>query len=177
MARAVGKLPTEARKQRARFTWNFPRDNCASRGVWMRKHCVRCWSSCWDDRAGGGDAHLDRGGSDGHATRVHGVERHGADGVGGKSVFGASVCVSREARRSDQAAVVGRGRAVLVRETTGARKVHLAASGERHGFVDARAVVDVAGRDRLAAAGAQLCAADGGVSKIVLVFLWILILL
>ncbi len=85
--------------------------------------------------------------------------------LAGKSVFGAGVCVSREARRSDQAAVVGWRRAVLVREATGARTIHLAASGERHGFADAGAVVDAAGRHRLAAAGAQLRAADGGVKQ------------
>src|SRR5271168_4841265 len=137
----------------------------------MWKHCVQCWSSCWDDRVGGGDAHMDRGGRDGHAARVRGAERDGADGAGGKSVFGAGICFSREAWRSAQAVVVGWRRAVLVRETTGARKVHLAASGERHGFADARAVIDAAGRDRLAAAGAQLRSADGGVSKIVFRFL------
>ena len=36
-------------------------------------------------------------------------------------------------------------------------------AAKRNGFVDARAAVDAAGRDRLAAAGAQLRAADGGV--------------
>ncbi len=85
--------------------------------------------------------------------------------------FSGQVFVFRgQARRSDQVAVVGWRRAVPVRETIGARKVHLAASGERHGFADAGAVVDAAGRHRLAAAGAQLRAADGGVSKIVFRF-------
>ena len=42
---------------------------------------------------------------------------------------------------------------------------------------DARAVVDALGRDRLAAAGAQLRAADGGVSEIILIIPHILILL
>ena len=65
----------------------------------------------------------------------------------------------------------------LVRQATGARAVHLAASGERHGFADAGAAVDAAGRDRLAAAGAQLRAADGGVSEIIFIFAHILILL
>ena len=44
-------------------------------------------------------------GRDGHAAGIRGAERDGADGAGGESVFGASVCVSREARRSAQAAV------------------------------------------------------------------------
>lgn len=120
---------------------------------------------------------MDRGGSDGHAARVRGVERDGADGARGESVFRTGVCVSRKARGSDQAAVVGRRWVVLVREEAGARKVHLATSGERNGIADARAVVDVAGRDRLAAAVAQLRSADGGVSKIIFVFADIFILL
>jgi len=49
-------------------------------------------------------------------------------------------------------------------ETLGARKIYLAASGEWNGFTDAGTVVDVAGRDRLAASGAQLRSADGGVT-------------
>jgi hypothetical protein len=66
---------------------------------------------------------------------------------------------------------------VFVRETAGARKVFLAASDERNGSSNAGTVIDVAGRDRLAASGAQLRAADGCVSKIILVFLSIFILL
>jgi hypothetical protein len=57
---------------------------------------------------------------------------------------------------------------VLVREETGARKIHVAASGEWNSVTDASAAVDAAGRDRLAAASAQLRSADGGVSKMVL---------
>ena len=50
-----------------------------------------------------------------------------------------------------------------VRETTGARAVHLAAGDEWNGFADASAARDVAGGDRLEATGAH-GAADGGVS-------------
>ena len=53
----------------------------------------------------------------------------------------------------------------LVREETGAREIHLAASDERNGGTDAGTAVDVARRDRLAAAGAQLRSADGGVKR------------
>src|SRR6266478_3608475 len=166
IARSSGKLHIEPPKQRARFTWNFPRDMFASRGVWMGKRCVWCWSSCWDDRAGGGDADLDRGRSDGHAARIRGAERDGADGAGGQSVFGAGVRVSRETRRSDQAAVVGRRRAVPVRETAGALEIHLAASGDRNGFADAGAVVDAAGGHRLAASGAPLRTSNGEGAKV-----------
>jgi transposase len=73
MDRPDGKQHAEPRKQRARFTWNFQTDIFASRDKWMQKHCVWCWSSCWDDRAGGGDAHLDRSGRDGHAARIRGL--------------------------------------------------------------------------------------------------------
>ncbi len=120
---------------------------------------------------------MDRGRSDGHAAGIRGVERNGANRIEGKSVFGAGVCVSRETRGSDQVAVVGRRRVVPVRETAGAWEIHLAASSERNGFADAGAVVDAAGGHRLATAGAQLRAADGGVSKTVLIFLCIFILL
>ena len=50
-------------------------------------------------------------------------------------------------------------------------------AAEWHRVAHTRAVVDAAGRDRLAATGAQLRAADGGVSEIILVFRHILILL
>src|SRR5258708_21511584 len=120
----------------------------------------------WDDGAGGGDAHLDRSRSDGHAARVRGAERDGADIARGKFVFRSGVRVSWETRRSDQDSLVGWRRAVLVREAIGARAVHLAASGERNGFADGSATLHAAGRDRLAASGAQLRSADGGVSKL-----------
>src|ERR1700681_441283 len=100
----------------------------ASQAVWMEKHCALCWSICSDDRAGSRDADLDRRRSDGHAARIYGAGRDGANGAPGEPVFRASVRISREARRSDQAAVVGRRRAMLVREKTRARKIPLAAS-------------------------------------------------
>jgi hypothetical protein len=87
-----------------------------------------------------------------------------------KSVFRSRVCVSREARRSDQASVVGWRRAVLVCEAAGAWAIYLAAGHQRHGFVDASAIIDAAGRHRLAAAGAQLRSTDGGVSNRFLFF-------
>ena len=68
------------------------------------KVCVRCWSSCWEDRADGGDADMDRSGVTDMRRGIRGVERSGADSVARESVFGASVCVS-EARRFDQVAV------------------------------------------------------------------------
>jgi hypothetical protein len=63
------------------------------------------------------------------------------------------------------------------REATGARAIYLAASHQRDSFAHASAVVDVAGRDRLAATDTQLRTADGGVSKPILLFLSIFILL
>jgi hypothetical protein len=47
---------------------------------------------------------------------------------------------------------------------TRARKIHLAASDEWNSFSDAAAVVDVAGRDRVASACAQLRSTDGCVN-------------
>jgi len=50
-------------------------------------------------------------------------------------------------RRGDLIKVLWRRRRVVsVREATGARALRLAAGHERHGFVDASAVVDAAGR-------------------------------
>ena len=97
--------------------------------------------------------------------------------LAGESRFPDRFCVSREARRSGQVALVGWRRAVLVREAAGARAIHLAAKHQRDRFVDARAVVDVAGRDRLAAAVAQFRSADGGVSELFLVVACIFIML
>ena len=113
----------------------------------MRKHCVRCWRSCWDDRAGGRD----------EIWIVAGVTdmRRGFVGLSGmvqtaleQNPFSGQVFVFR-GKRGDliKTAMVGRGRAVLVREETGARTIHLAASGERNGFADARAAVHAAGRN------------------------------
>ena len=48
------------------------------------------------------------------------------------------------------------------------REIYLAASGERNGVADAGTVVDVAGRDRLAAAGSHAESANGRVSDMFL---------
>jgi transposase len=40
----------------------LPRGTLRSLGLWTWWLCVRRWSVCSDDRAGGGYAHLDRGG-------------------------------------------------------------------------------------------------------------------
>jgi len=65
----------------------------------------------------------------------------------------------------------------LFRQATGARAVHLATGHQWHGFAHASAAVNAAGRNRLAATGAQLRAADGGVSEKVFIFPRIFILL
>ena len=57
---------------------------------------------------------------------------------------------------------------MFVREAIGARALRLAASCERHGFVDAGAVIDAAGGYRLAAAGADVGAAAVGVTQKIL---------
>jgi hypothetical protein len=66
---------------------------------------------------------------------------------------------------------------VLVGQAVGARAIHLAAGHQWHRVAHTSADVDVAGRDRLATSGAKLRTADGGVSKIIFIFLHILILL
>jgi len=70
--------------------------------VSKQKHCAPCWNVCSDDRAAGGNAHLDRGGSYQSETRFHGTERDGADGSPEESVFRTCVCVPWTAGRSDQ---------------------------------------------------------------------------
>lgn len=82
-------------------------------GGWMRKRCVRCWRNCWDDPDGSRDAHLDRGGSDGLASWIHWLERDGADETRREPIFRSSVRVSRQTRRLDQGALVGRRRLCL----------------------------------------------------------------
>ena len=109
-------------------------------------------------------ASLDRSGSDRLAARLYRAECAGGEQAGAEAVLGARVCVSRAERRSDQGSVVRRRRVVFVREATGAWALRLAASGERHGFVDAGAVIDAAGGYRLAAAGADVGAAVVGVT-------------
>src|SRR2546428_7287018 len=56
-------------------------------------------------------------------------------------------------------------RAVSFGQETRARSLHLAASDQGHRLADAGAALDAAGRDRLAASGAHLRAADGGVNR------------
>src|SRR5579859_7732104 len=127
--------------------WNFRRDIFASRAVSKQKHCAPCWNVCSDDRAAGGGADMDRGGSYRSATRFHGAERDGADGAPGESVFRACVCISWTAGRSDQAVVVGRRWFVSFREAARAWTLHLAASDKRNSVAYTSPVIDVAGRN------------------------------
>ena len=125
--------------------------------------CLRAMIGLPSEHAG-----LDCSGRDRLAARVHRAERAGGEQAGAEAVLGARVCVSRAARRSDQGSVVRRRRVVFVREATGARTLRVAASHERHGFADASAVIDAAGRHRLAAAGADVGAAVVGVTSEIL---------
>ena len=99
--------------------------------------------------------HLDRGGRDRHAAWLHRVECASADGAGAGAALRSRLYLSWSSRGSDQAVVVRRRRALFVRQAAGTRTIHLAQGGERHGFVDARAVVDAAGRHRLGTTGAN----------------------
>ena len=92
--------------------------------------------------------------------------RKGMDGLaalvqtalGEQSVLGRRVRVSRQARRSGEAAVVERRRDEPVREAPGARPLRVAAGDQRGRASDCCATVDVARRHRLAAPGAHLAA-------------------
>src|SRR5215204_4446275 len=77
----------------------------------------------------------------------------GADGAREGSFLGSRVLLSRSAGRSVEVVVVGRRRAVPVRQAAGARTLHLAARRAGRGGADAGAAIDAAGRYRLAAAG------------------------
>ena len=125
----------------------LPKGHLRIAGAWMQTRCVWCWRSCSDDCAGGGHAHLDRGGGDGFAPWIHRLERDGAGGAERKSLFGPSLHISWATRGFDQGTVVGWRRAVFIREEVGARKIHLGASHERNGCVDTGAALDVVGRD------------------------------
>src|SRR5690349_2985980 len=113
----------------------------------MLKRCARCWSAWQDDRAAGRDAHLGRSRSDRSAARFYRVERDGAERTEGKPVFGSRIRLSWSSRGSDQAAVVVGGCVVPLREEIGTRKIHLAASDERHGIVEPGTAFDVARGD------------------------------
>jgi hypothetical protein len=85
--------------------------------------------------------------------------------LGRKSILRPGIHLPRETWGSHQGVVVGRRRAVLVREEVGERPIHMAASDQWNGVVDAGTTVDVAGRDRLAAAGSHAHSAAGGVRR------------
>src|SRR6266481_5271033 len=99
-----------------RWKSNCRRGKFASRAVSKQKHCAPCWNVCSDDRAAGGNAHLDRCRNHGSAARIYGTEWNGADHTSGESVFRTCVCVSWTAGRSNQDVVVGRRWAVSFRE-------------------------------------------------------------
>jgi hypothetical protein len=64
--------------ERWRSSWR--KERFASLGQWMWWHCGLRLSVWSHDRAGSGDAHLDRCGRDGHAAWIGGARRDGARG-------------------------------------------------------------------------------------------------
>src|SRR4029077_18795389 len=94
------------------------------------------------------------------------AEWHGPDDTARESIFWSSVRFPRSAGRSDQDVVVGRRWAVSFLEETREREIHLAASEKRNSVCYSSTVIDVVGRDRLAATGTHANAAAGGVSRI-----------
>jgi hypothetical protein len=125
-----------------------------------------CWSVCNDDHASSQHADLDCRGSDRYAVRFRRVERLGTNQVGTSAVFRARICVSWPAWGSDQVAVVRWRRALSILEAAGKRKIYLAASQRRHGFVDPRTAIDVAGGHRLATTRAHLDTTDVSVDAL-----------
>src|SRR6266496_411913 len=119
------------------------------------------WSVCCDDRSSGKHAHLDCGGCDRHAAWLHWAERTGADGAGAGAALRSRLCFPWPSRRSHQASVVRRRRAVLVSQAAGTRTLHLAEGREWLGLVDTCAVVDAAGRHRLATPSSNRRITDG----------------
>ncbi len=161
--RSVGPR-TSRNHSRARFTSNYGKRRCGSKAAPIQGWCACCWSAYGDDWAADEHASLDCRGSDGLAAWVYGAKCAGGEHTGAEAILGTRLRVSRAAGRSDQGSLVRRRRIVSVREATGAWAIRLAASGERHGFADAGAVIDAARRHRLAATGADVGSAAVGVT-------------
>src|SRR6266481_4176294 len=79
--------------------------------------------------------------------------------------FSGHVFVFRGRRGADQDVVVGRRWAASFREAARTWTLHLAASDKWNSVAYTSPVIDVAGRDRLAATGTHANAAAGGVSR------------
>src|ERR1035441_1147329 len=120
----------------------------------MRPWCVRLLRSCSDERrrewSADGHARLAGCGYDRHAQRVHWPLRSGAERVGEQSIVRSGLRLSRTARRSAQAVVVGWNGAVPDGKTLGARSVYLASCAEWKRIADGSATVDAARGNRLA---------------------------
>src|SRR5208283_3231834 len=152
----------------ARFTSSCGRPRCRSRASQIPPWCGCCWSACADDRLASEHSDLDCSGRDRLAAGLHRAERVGTNEAGAESVLRARVCVSWAARRFDQSALVRWRWFLFVREAAGTRALRVATSHEWHGFSDAGAVIDAAGRHRLATTGANLGAAVVGVTHKIL---------
>src|SRR5213594_3037720 len=138
------------RKESGSLTSTWATRVCASKVEPIRTACELHWKASSDDCAALRYPHLDCRRCDGSSTWFHGIECHRANGSGTESFFGSRLRLSGPARRSDQVAVVGWRWFVFVCEAAGAWTFRLASSPERHGIAHASAVVDVAGRHRLA---------------------------
>jgi hypothetical protein len=101
---------------------------------------------------------------DRHASWLCRAERAGANNAAAKFIFRTRLCVSVVASRSDRSSRVERRRAVFARKMFGTWAFCVPASEQRHGFTNASPAIDVAGKHRLAAHGAQLGSANGSLT-------------
>src|SRR5450631_1236558 len=129
---------------------------------------MRLWFVLWlrsysDERrrewSADGHARLAGCGYDRHAQRVHWSVRSGAERVGEQSVVRSCLRLSRTARRSAQAVVVGWNRAMPDGETVGARSVYLVSGAEWKCIANGSAAVDAARGNRLATSDTHRCSA------------------
>src|ERR1700728_3964373 len=96
----------------ARSTWNSAEPVFAWKVLLIRAVLASFWSTSpgnqADDLAAHRHEHLDRRRRYRHAARLHRFKRHRADCAGTESLLRPCLRVSRQTRRPDQTALVGR---------------------------------------------------------------------
>src|SRR5665213_3655476 len=125
----------------------------------MRPWCVRwllsCVDECHDERPAERHARVACCGSHRYAQRIHRFERAGAERACEQSALRSDFRLSRAARRSTQAVVVGWNRTLLDGQTFGARSLYLASGAEWERIAECSATLDVTRRNRLATSRAH----------------------
>src|SRR5665213_3036605 len=115
----------------------------------MLRWYVPCCGAFARDRSSGGDADMDRGRGDGHASWVPWTLRPGADGAGTAAFVGPRLRLPRQARRYREGALVRWRRSVPAGQAAGTRTFRVAAGDQLNGLAEPCAVVDAAGKHRL----------------------------